>query len=563
MKRALALVGLLAFASCGAFAQAPGNTPASSSTAAAADTPAAFEIADIHKSSTTPFPFFQGAVVRGDKYTLKQATMVDLIATAYGVTNEKVLGGPSWLETNRFDVIAKVPAGTKDDAAKAMLQAMLTDRFKLKLHNDTHPLPVFVLSVGKGKPKLKESDGSGNPGCVPQIPQTAPNEAPIYVTASCHNVTMEAFATTIRQFAGAYLTNPVVDQTGLKGNWDFDVKWTPRGQLAAQGADGISVFDAVDKQLGLKLDAQNLPQPVLIVDSVNEKPTDNSPEVAKVFPASTVPTEFEVAVIKPSMPGANLNGRVDPGGQISLQGFTVKLLMQIAWNLNPNESQSIVNAPKFLDSNKFDIIAKASTVETAKNAAQIDFDELRMMLQALLKDRFKLAVHTEDREINAYSLIASNPKMKKADPTERATCKEGPGPDGKDPRIANPILSRLVTCQNMTMAEFANRLQLLAGGYVYSPVEDATGLQGAWDFTLSFSPINAVNGGRGSGAPTGDAAAAGGGGGGGGVAVASDPNGALSLMDAMSKQLGIKMEMRKRKLPVLVIDHVEEKPTDN
>ncbi|HET9399680.1 MAG TPA: TIGR03435 family protein [Candidatus Acidoferrales bacterium] len=561
MKRALALVGLLAFASCGAFAQAPANTAATSSATPAAATPASFEIADVHKSSATPFPFFQGAVVRGGKYTLKQATMVDLIATAYGVTNERVLGGPSWLETDRFDVIAKVPGGTKDDAAKAMLQGMLAERFKLTFHNDTHPMPVFALSAGKGKPKLKESDGSGTPGCVPQIPQTAPNEPPTYITAVCHNMTMEALATTLRQFAGGYLSNPVVDQTGLKGNWDFEFKWSPRGQLAAQGADGISIFDAMDKQLGLKLEPQNIPQPVMVVDSVNEKPTDNSPEVAKVFPASTVPSEFEVAVIKPSMPGANLNGRVDPGGQISLQAFTLKILMQIAWNLNPNESQSIVNAPKFLDSNKFDIIAKASTVETASNAAQIDFDELRMMLQALLKDRFKLAVHTEDREINAYSLIAASPKMKKADPTERATCKEGPGPDGKDPRIANPILSRLVTCQNMTMAEFANRLQLLAGGYIYSPVEDATGLQGAWDFTLSFSPINAVNGGGRGGAPTGDAAAAGGGGGGAGVA--SDPNGALSLMDAMNKQLGIKMEMRKRKLPVLVIDHVEEKPTDN
>lgn len=562
MKRALALASLIALAAAPVFAQsAPAVALATAvSPPASPATPPAFEVADIHKSATSPFPFFQGAQMRGDRYVLKQATMVDLIAAAYGMTNEKVLGGPSWLDTDRFDIIAKVQAGTKDDAAKEMLRSLLAERFKLTLHNDTQPLPVFVLSAGKGKPKLKEAEGADKSGCVPQAPQNAAaSEGPVYVTATCHGVTTETLATTLRQFAPAYLFNPVVDQTGLKGAWDFEFKWSPRGLIAAQGADAITIFDAVEKQLGLKLDAGKVPQPVVVVDSVNEKPTANSPEVAKAFPVSTVPTEFEVAVIKPSAPGTNLNGRVDPGGQITLTGFSVKLLMQIAWNLNPNGSQALVNAPKFLDSNKFDIIAKASTVQTASNAAQIDFDDLRMMLQALLKDRFKLALHTEDREVSAYSLVATNPKMKKADPLTRATCKEGPGPDGKDPRIANPILSRLVSCSNMTMAEFANRLQTLAGGYIFDPVEDATGLEGAWDFTLSFSPAQAVNG------PTRGAAGGGdsGGGTGGSVGVASDPNGALSLPDAISKQLGLKLEMRKRKMPVLVIDHVEEKPTDN
>ena len=86
------------------------------------------------------------------------------------------------------------------------------------------------------------------------------------------------------------------------------------------------------------------------------------------------------------------------------------------------------------------------------------------MLQTLMEDRFKLKTHREDRPINAYTLVAASPKLKKADPLLRTGCKEGPGADGKDPRIASPVLNRLVTCQNMTMADFAQELTNLANG---------------------------------------------------------------------------------------------------
>src|SRR5580692_5174167 len=109
------------------------------------------------------------------------------------------------------------------------------------------------------------------------------------------------------------------------------------------------------------------------------------------------------------------------------------------------------------------------------------------MLRMLLADRFRMVTHTEDRPVNAYTLTAANPKLKKADPLSRTGCKEGPGPDGKDPRIANSVLGRLVTCQNITMAQFAKQLPTLAGGYIYTPVLDATGIDSGWDFTVSFS----------------------------------------------------------------------------
>jgi uncharacterized protein (TIGR03435 family) len=96
------------------------------------------------------------------------------------------------------------------------------------------------------------------------------------------------------------------------------------------------------------------------------------------------------------------------------------------------------------------------------------------------------------------------------------------------------------------MAQIADELQHVAPGYVYSSVVDATGIKGSWDFTLSFSSANLTQGG-------GDE----------GKSATSDPNGALTLFDAVSKQLGLKLEKQKRPVPVLVIDHIEEKPTEN
>jgi uncharacterized protein (TIGR03435 family) len=519
----------------------------------------AFETADVHTSghTTNPNPFMTGGVLRGGRYDLRRATMVDLIRIAYGVDPDSVLGGPSWLETDRFDVVAKVPPETSPEVIKLMLQALLADRFKLVLHKDTKPMPAFVLTLGKGKPKLKEADGSGNTGCQPQQQKPEPG-AISYAMISCHSLTMEQFARNLRFMAGAYMTNPVVDSTGLKGSWDFDLKWTGRAQLGQAGGDGISIFDAVDKQLGLKLEAQKVPSPVLIVDSVNQKPTDNPPGVTQSLPPAP-PAEFEVAVIKPSMADGPLMFRVLPGGQVDLQGVPLKMLIAFAWNFEfATTNDMIVGAPKFLDSARFDIKAKASigTSTGPTIAPPIDIDDLRLMLRALLADRFKLATHTEDRPVTAYNLVAVKPKLKPADPTNRTSFKEGPGADGKDPRNTNPTLSRLVTFQNMTMAQFADLLQKIAPGYIHSPVLDATGLEGAWDFTLSFSASNLLQGAPARGGDAGQQPP-------GGAPTASDPNGAVSIFDAVSKQLGLKLEEKKRPVSVLVIDHVEEKPTDN
>ena len=513
--------------------------------AQSAEAPPAFDLADVHVSAKSPNANVSGGFLRGGRYEIRKATMVDLVRMAYGVDPDKVLGGPSWLETDRFDILAKAPPGTSPDTVKLMLQAALADRFKLVVHKDTKPLSGYALTVGKGKPKMKEAEGSGNPGCQGQ-PQPAPPAQVLYVVVTCHNMTMEAFAQNLRGMGGPYFNNPVVDMTGLKGSWDIDLKFTPRQLLSQIGSDAITIFDAVDSQLGMKLDLQKIPTPVIVVDSVNQKPTDNPPGIATKLPP-TPPAEFEVANIKPSMPGVPQMARIQ-NGRVDAQGLPLKTLVQVAWDITDD---LMADAPKWMDSANFDVTAKVSTDGTA-NAPQIDIDDLRAMLRALLIERFQMKVHMDTRPVSGYVLSAPKPKLQKADPSNRMGCKEGPGADGKDPRIANPILSRLLTCQNMTMARLAELLPTLANGYVHTPVLDTTGLDGAYDFTLSFSAIGLLQ----SGGPGGPGQAAGG-------ATASDPSGALSLPDAVNKQLGLKLELQKRPMQVLVIDHVEEKPTDN
>jgi len=208
-----------------------------------------------------------------------------------------------------------------------------------------------------------------------------------------------------------------------------------------------------------------------------------------------------------------------------------------------------------METDRYDIVAKADA-----DGPQLDIDVLWSLLRALLVERFKMAVHTEERPATAYTLIAVKPKMKKADPATRTRCKEGPGPDGKDPRDKTPILSRLFACQGITMAQFADKLKTIGAGYIRTPVADATGLEGTYDFTLNFSVMGiaqiAGRGGRGGEpspfTPSADPSAA-----------VSDPNGALTLFEAIEKQLGLKLEAQKRPVPVLVIDHIEQKPIEN
>jgi uncharacterized protein (TIGR03435 family) len=366
-------------------------------------------------------------------------------------------------------------------------------------------------------------------------------------------MTMAAFAERLHGIAGDYLIDPVVDSTGLEGAWDFDLKWNYRSQVLPAGAERTTIFGAVEKQLGLSLTPQKAPVAVLVIDRVNEEPTGNAPDIARKLPPREL--EFDVADLKPSRPGEPAVGlQVTPGGGLKTEAMDMRVLLAAAWDIDWDHLERFAGLPKWVESAKFDIHAKASTNTNGPpvmGSGYID-DDVRLMLRALLIDRFKMKVHSEDRLVNAYSLMAGRPgmkrvKMKLADPANRGGCRDA-RTMANDPRDINPRLSNLIACRNTTMAQLAARLQGLSPDYFAYPVEDATGLAGGWDFTLSFSPAWML---REAGPEAGAASGA------------SEPIGALSLADAVSRQLGLKLEMRKRMLPVVVIDHIEEKPAEN
>jgi uncharacterized protein (TIGR03435 family) len=427
MKRAIRSTILMNFAGCLAFSQSPETAPK-------------FEIADVHVSPKIPNPYIRTGAVRGGRYEVKYATMVDLIRIAYDYEPDKVLGGPNWLEMDRFDILAKVPAESAPETLKPMLQSLLADRFKLVVHKETKPQPTCALTAGK-KLQLKEAAGTEETGCRPRTSSggTPPEGALRIVTSgpnavattidlgpgmtiqyTCRNMTMAAFASGLRSMMGSGVgPNQVLDQTGLKGNWNFDVKWSMQLNIPTGAAsDRVSIFDAMEKQLGLKLEERQIPTPVIVVDSVNEKPNENPPGVAEALPPIPVPTEFEVASVKPTDPSVRTgNFRMQPGGRSTAEAMNMRFLIVRAFNMTNNDQ--VTGLPSWVNTERFDIAAKAPSMGPA---AAMDMEAMAPMMRALLVDRFKMTYHTEERPVSAYSLVSAKPKMKKADPASRTSC---------------------------------------------------------------------------------------------------------------------------------------------
>jgi len=520
---------------------------------AAGQTAPKFDIADVHVSPRTDWVknnshALQGGFLLGDRFELHRATMLDLVRIAYNVDADKVFGGPSWLDYDRYEVIAKTKPGTRPAALRQMLQSLLEDRFKLTVKNDTREVPGYVLSKGKGELRLKHSDGSGAGSCQNQI---ITGDERVYTSIQCRNTTMEAFAAALRQYQGGPLNRlPVIDSTGLEGTWDADLPVRP---AAAGGSQDSAVIDSVEK-LGLKLELGKVPQPVLSIESVSEQPSANPPGIEAALPPLPDP-EFEVASIRLPCNG-NFTGslRFETGGRVTAVCMPLMSLITDAYHLAPFERP--LGVPKWLADGtttayniSIDAKAPANFAVEPQNNAQAR-DMLTSMLRSLLKDRYKLAVHYEDRPMDAYTLVAAKPKLTKGDPSNRTGCtRQTPAAAAGGIIDFGAGLQLKLVCQNMTMAQWAEQLQAYDLD-IYYPVLDRTGLQGAWDFTLSYDAMAGVHLpiARGAGGPP---------------AEASEPTGAVSFRDAIEKQLGLKLEVSKRPEPVLVIDHIEEKPTEN
>jgi len=235
------------------------------------------------------------------RFTLNCATLVGLILGAYsryadGHTSfslpPPILDGPSWINSERYTITAE--SASRENRAMMngpMLQALLEDRFKLKLHRQTRQVPVFALTVSKSGAKLKPfQEGT----CTPvdyalNPPPPAPDQPPFCqnrIGAKATNVrTYHMPGTTVTTFTeilGVIVGRPVIDSTGISGRFDFDFEFaidqsTPgfvSDDTHTDSTAGASIFTAIQEQLGLKLETSKGPSEVLVIEHV-ERPSEN------------------------------------------------------------------------------------------------------------------------------------------------------------------------------------------------------------------------------------------------------------------------------------------------
>jgi uncharacterized protein (TIGR03435 family) len=273
-----------------------------------------FEVASVKTNKSGPMMQMMRTVP--SEFRVTNVPLRLLVSLAYRLSSYQMVGGPSWMDSERFDIVAKAPAGATPDQTTLMIRGLLADRFKLKLRAETRDVPIYALVLaradGKLGPKLAKSTDdcekilaerraaaqaarARGAGPIPFTPP-GPNEKPVCTismrpTPVTNGVPVLSFKgggqpmQTIVNQISSFLNKRVVDKTGLTGLYDFELEFSMRGQMplttqAAGGAtttapidDGPTMFDAV-RELGLKLESERGPVEHLVIDSV-ERPTED------------------------------------------------------------------------------------------------------------------------------------------------------------------------------------------------------------------------------------------------------------------------------------------------
>jgi uncharacterized protein (TIGR03435 family) len=200
-----------------------------------------------------------------------------IVREAFNVPLDRIYG-PSWLETDCFTVVAKIPDGAAKEQLPAMYQALLVERFKLVSHRENRPRTVYSLTVDKAGPKFKESDQGSittHGGQVTFGTRFGGIKGPM---------TMASFTRLLSNRLGS----PVQDLTGLNGTYDIDVKWVPDRGLENLGYQPLQspmpalptdptadVFTAIRESLGLRLESRKGQVEVVVIDHIERYPTEN------------------------------------------------------------------------------------------------------------------------------------------------------------------------------------------------------------------------------------------------------------------------------------------------
>jgi uncharacterized protein (TIGR03435 family) len=237
-----------------------------------------FEASTI-KPDVSGAPTLQALDASGRTFKTRNSSLADLIGYAYGMQSTQIIGGPAWMNQDRYDVVAVADQGVPDSAHfKKMVQALLVERFGLQLHPDQRQLSAYVLTAAKNRSKLTPN--------APDAHRTDPGfglyRGPTGLTLHVRHASMADF---VRYLQMVVVDRPVADETELAGKFDFLLTFMPDDSLfrghppvqpdqteASDPAPGL--FTAIDEQLGLKLAPEKHSVQVLVVDHV-QKPSPN------------------------------------------------------------------------------------------------------------------------------------------------------------------------------------------------------------------------------------------------------------------------------------------------
>jgi uncharacterized protein (TIGR03435 family) len=263
-------------------------------------TPRGFDAASVKRNSSGAG--LPGIVaVTGQRVSAPFVTVRTLVQSAYGVDRDQVVNGPGWIDTDRFEVTAIAPAGASLTDVRAMLRALLGERFGLSAHTEQRDLPVDILTfTGQLGPKMRRSGPECAPGAMPpgfRAPPPPPPPTPagaadmLILTTTptgsrCGSMMINGFISgrelpvaNLAWMLSQQVRRPVLDRTGLAGKYDFDLMYLPDvGPPQVNGTalpwDAPALATAIREQLGLKFDSSRAPVNVVVIDRVTP-PTDN------------------------------------------------------------------------------------------------------------------------------------------------------------------------------------------------------------------------------------------------------------------------------------------------
>jgi uncharacterized protein (TIGR03435 family) len=235
----------------------------------------AFEVASITPCQPgTPAPPGQDKgmfqfTFPGGRFTARATTVTLLIEWAYGVLPWQHSGGPSWLDDDRYDILAKAAGNATDDEMKLMLRALLTERFKLRFHHETREAPVLILSVGKTPPKISAPQ-EGEARSLKIVPQTGEGQKVL----SWHIAATRYSFDQLNQTFARQLGRVILNQTGLGSDIDFTMDLTP-DEERPNPMDPAHIISALRDQLGLTVKSQKGPVDFLVIDRLEKVTAGN------------------------------------------------------------------------------------------------------------------------------------------------------------------------------------------------------------------------------------------------------------------------------------------------